>query len=65
MTGKMIFNIVATFAEFEADLIKLRAREGMALAKAEGEMMGKNLKLNEKIGESFTQFGICCAKGEG
>ena len=36
MTGKMIFNIVATFAEFEADLIKLRTREGMALAKAEG-----------------------------
>ena len=30
--GKMFFNILATFAEFEADLIRLRTREGMALA---------------------------------
>src|SRR6476659_2482629 len=27
--GKMFFNILATFAEFEADLIRLRTREGM------------------------------------
>ena len=26
--GKMFFNILATFAEFEADLIRLRTREG-------------------------------------
>lgn len=32
--GKMFFNIVATFAEFEVDLIKMRTREGMAIAKA-------------------------------
>src|SRR5439155_16747411 len=29
--GKMFFNILATFAEFEADLIRLRTREGMAI----------------------------------
>ena len=29
--GKMFFNILATFAEFEADLIRLRTREGMAM----------------------------------
>jgi len=28
--GKMFFNILATFAEFEADLIRLRTREGMS-----------------------------------
>ena len=28
--GKMFFNILATFAEFESDLIRLRTREGMA-----------------------------------
>ena len=28
--GKMFFNILATFAEFEADLIRMRTREGMA-----------------------------------
>lgn len=28
--GKMFFNVLATFAEFEGDLIRLRTREGMA-----------------------------------
>lgn len=46
--GKMFFNIVATFAEFEADLIKMRTREGMAIAKAKGKMRGKKPKLTEK-----------------
>ena len=32
--GRMLFNIVATYAEFEADLIRMRPGEGMALAKA-------------------------------
>ena len=27
--GKMFFNILATFAEFESDLIRMRTREGM------------------------------------
>ena len=34
--GKMFFNILATFAELEADLIRLRTREGMAIAWARG-----------------------------
>jgi DNA invertase Pin-like site-specific DNA recombinase len=29
----MFFNILATFAEFEADLIRMRTREGMAIAR--------------------------------
>ena len=37
----MFFNVVATFAEFEADLLKLRTREGMAIAKAKGVIRGK------------------------
>jgi DNA invertase Pin-like site-specific DNA recombinase len=32
--GKMFFNILATFAEFEVDLIRMRTREGMAVAQA-------------------------------
>src|SRR6058998_3535351 len=32
--GKMFFNILATFAEFEVDLLRMRTREGMAIAKA-------------------------------
>src|SRR4029450_10205242 len=36
--GKMFFNILATFAEFEADLIRMRTREGMAMARAKGKL---------------------------
>ena len=36
--GKLFFNILATFAEFEADLIRMRTREGMAIARARGEI---------------------------
>ena len=35
--GKLFFSILATFAEFEADLIRLRTREGMAIARPEGK----------------------------
>ena len=46
--GKMFFNILATFAEFEADLIRLRTREGMAIASAKGKLRGKKPKLSER-----------------
>ena len=36
-TGKMFFNILATLAEFEAGLIRMRTREGMAIVRAEGK----------------------------
>jgi DNA invertase Pin-like site-specific DNA recombinase len=46
--GKMFFNILATFAEFEADLIRMRTREGMAIARAKGKLRGKQPKLSAK-----------------
>jgi len=46
--GKMFFNVLATFAEFEGDLIRLRTREGMAIARAKGKLRGKQPKLSEK-----------------
>jgi DNA invertase Pin-like site-specific DNA recombinase len=46
--GKMFFNILATFAEFESDLIRLRTREGMAVARAKGKLKGKKAKLSDK-----------------
>ncbi len=46
--GKMFFNILATFAEFEADLIRMRTREGMAVARAKGKLRGKQPKLSDK-----------------
>lgn len=46
--GKMFFNILATFAEFEADLIRMRTREGMKVAKAKGKLKGKPPKLTDR-----------------
>ncbi len=44
--GKMFFNILATFAEFEVDLLRMRTREGMAVARAKGKLRGKRPKLS-------------------
>jgi DNA invertase Pin-like site-specific DNA recombinase len=44
--GKMFFNILATFAE--VDLLRMRTREGMAVARAKGKMRGKQPKLSAR-----------------
>ena len=46
--GKMFFNILATFAEFEADLIRMRTCEGIKIARAKGKLQGKKPKLSDK-----------------
>ncbi|WBU58501.1 recombinase family protein [Paracoccus sediminicola] len=46
--GRMFFNILPTFAEFEADLIRMRTREGMAVARAKGKLKGKKPKLSDR-----------------
>ena len=46
--GKMFFNVLATIAEFEADLIRARTREGMAVARAKGRLRGKQPKLTAR-----------------
>jgi len=40
--------MLAMVAEFEADLIRLRTREGMRVAKAKGRLRGKQTKLNPR-----------------
>jgi DNA invertase Pin-like site-specific DNA recombinase len=44
--GKLFFDILATFAEFEVDLIRMRTREGMAVARAQGKLEGRQTKLS-------------------
>jgi DNA invertase Pin-like site-specific DNA recombinase len=39
--GRLLFNVLAMVAEFESDLIRLRTREGMKVAKAKGRLRGK------------------------
>ena len=46
--GKLFFNILANFAEFEADLIRMRTREGMAVARGKGNLRGKKPKLSDR-----------------
>jgi DNA invertase Pin-like site-specific DNA recombinase len=46
--GRLLFNVPAMVAEFEADLIRLRTREGMKVAKAKGHLRGKQPKLNRR-----------------
>lgn len=44
--GRLMFNVLSRVAEFEADLVRARTREGMAIAKAKGRLKGKAPKLS-------------------
>ena len=43
--GRLLLNVLTMVAEFEADLISMRTREGMKVAKAKGRLRGKQPKL--------------------
>ena len=47
--GKLLFNVLAMVAEFEADLIRARTREGMAVARTKGRLRGKPPRLSSKL----------------
>ena len=43
--GRLLFNVLAAMvAEFEADLIRMRTRDGMQVAKVKGRLRGKQPK---------------------
>ena len=44
--GRLLFNVLGMVAEFEADLIRLRTREGMAIARSKGKLKGKKPKFS-------------------
>jgi DNA invertase Pin-like site-specific DNA recombinase len=46
--GRLLFNVLAMIAEFEADLIRMRTREGMRIARAKGRLRGKRPKLSSR-----------------
>jgi DNA invertase Pin-like site-specific DNA recombinase len=54
--SKMFFNMLAVFAEFEADLLKMRTREGMANARARGRLNGKKPKLTTRQQAELTRM---------
>ncbi len=44
--GRLLFTALSMVAEFEADLARMRTREGTAVAKAKGRLRGKKPKLS-------------------
>jgi DNA invertase Pin-like site-specific DNA recombinase len=58
--GKMFFNILATFAEFESDLIRMRTREGMGISRAKGKLRVKQPKLSEKQQKELGRMHATC-----
>jgi DNA invertase Pin-like site-specific DNA recombinase len=46
--GRLLFNVLAMVAEFEADLTRMRTREGMKVARAKGRLRGKRPKLSAR-----------------
>jgi len=45
--GRLLFNVLGMVAEFEADLIRARTREGMQIAKAAGKLRGRQPTLSK------------------
>jgi len=47
--GRLLFNVLVMVAELEADFIRARNREGMAIAKAAGKPRGRKPKLTPQV----------------
>lgn len=47
-TGKLLFNILGSLAEFERDLINARCEEGRKSAKAKGVQFGRKPKMTDE-----------------
>ncbi|MET4052055.1 DNA invertase Pin-like site-specific DNA recombinase [Frigoribacterium sp. PvP054] len=54
--GRLLFNVLGMVAEFEADLIRARTREGMAIAKAAGKLSGRKPKLTPSQEKHLVQL---------
>lgn len=48
-TGRLMFSILASFAEFERDIIRERTLAGLAAARAQGRIGGRPRKVKEDV----------------
>jgi DNA invertase Pin-like site-specific DNA recombinase len=51
--GKMIARVLASFAEFERDMISQRTKEALAALKAQGKILGRPRVLSDAIANSI------------
>ncbi len=56
-TGKLMLHILASFAEFEASLIRMRVRSGLANAKAKGTKLGRPKTIDVAKVHQLRQLG--------
>ena len=54
--GRLLFNVLGMVAQFEADRIRARTREGMAIAKAAGKLRGRKPKLTPSQDKHLVQL---------
>lgn len=54
--GRLLVNVLAMVAEFEADLISARTKVGMDVARAKGRLKGKPPKLNAKQAKHLVEL---------
>jgi len=54
--GRLLFNVLGMVAEFKADFIRDRTREGMAIAKAAGKLRGRKPKLTASQAKHLVQL---------
>ena len=63
--GRLLSNVLAMVAEFESDLIRLRTREGMQVAKAKGRLRGKQPKLKPNQAKHLLELHDLGTVGDG
>jgi DNA invertase Pin-like site-specific DNA recombinase len=63
--GEMLFNLLATFAQFERSLLSERTRAGMARARAEGKHIGRPRKgvIQSAPRQALENTGLLSANG--
>ncbi|MHA7167917.1 recombinase family protein [Arthrobacter bambusae] len=59
-TGRLLFSIMGSFAEFERDLIRERTNAGLKAARDRGKLGGRPIKINSEVGERIVEL-----RGEG
>lgn len=59
--GRLLFNVLAMVAELERDLISMRTKEEMAVARAKGHLKGKQPKLSTTQRDSCSTCKIAAS----